>query len=128
MREIVTGQCVAILGKITPTGLFELLDWTVPEPAPKQNIKIESESAVIGFGGDFRFGDEMAPNNLTLELLSNFITCAAGEANEQTGKISRFSIAGIVATGNFLVTFRFFSKISIFAKILIFLPKFRFLP
>lgn len=98
LREIVTGQCVAILGKITPTGLFELLDWTVPEPAPKENIKIESPT-VIGFGGDFRFGDEMAPNNLTLEVLSNFITCAAGEANEQMGKISRFAIAGIVATG-----------------------------
>ena len=94
-----TGQCVAILGRITPTGLFELMNWTVPDPAPRHNTQLKS-STVIAFGGDFRFGSDTAPNNLTLELLSNFITSSSGEQNEQTETISRFAISGLITTGS----------------------------
>ena len=70
-----------------------------PWPLDNENVKIEN-STVLALGGDFRFGDEEnAPDNLSLELLANFLSGSAGEKNEQHKKISRFQIAGLVTHG-----------------------------
>jgi len=99
IREIVTGEVVAILGKIIPTGEFEVLDWTSPAPPTRQKTEIES-SAVVAFCGDFRFGTPRGqPNFLELELFSNFVTCAVGEENEQVGQIARLVVSGLVNCG-----------------------------
>ena len=95
-----TGEVVAILGKIIPTGEFEVLDWTSPAPPTPQKTEIES-SAVLAFCGDFRFGSPNGqPNFLELELFSNFVTCAVGEENEQVGQIARMVVSGLVNCGS----------------------------
>jgi len=100
IRSILTGEVVAVYGRVIDSGTFEIEDWVSPVPAPPCGKPCKE--TVIGIVGDLSIGDPLTTSSFDYELMSNFFTGIAGEENEQKSKaqISRVQLAGLLYKGD----------------------------
>eukprot|EP01135_Chromosphaera_perkinsii_P003788 Nk52_evm34s255 gene=Nk52_evmTU34s255 len=108
--NLVTGTVMAVLGKESSSGAFEVEDYCFSEPPPlaKPDVLRDSFSVPsVGKGQDKRPDRLVAivsglkigaagSDNLLLNLLGDFLTCGLGSAEDQKmeGKICRVILAG----------------------------------
>lgn len=88
----------AIYGKIGSNGKFDLIDYVTPD-VPERSERSSHNSTVIALAASLNFGTTKEVDHVTKELFVNFLTSACGEFCEQSGKISRVAISGIVGNG-----------------------------
>jgi len=100
IRTILTGEVVAVYGRVIDSGTFEIEDWVSPVPAPPCGNPCKE--TVMGIVGNMAIGDPLSTSSLNYELMSNFFTGIAGEENEQKSKakISRVQISGLLYKGD----------------------------
>ena len=73
-------------------------DYVTPKIA-ERTVRSSYDSTVIALLGNLEFGSSHEVDHVTKELLVNFLTSAAGEFCEQSGRISRVAISGVVGNG-----------------------------